>query len=283
MADISDVENVLVSIVAGILYPTGTGNPSAITAPCNTYRGWPQSDQLDSDLADGKVNVSIFPTNVSSDKTRYLQQDYVTNLPAATFTARVSVSASTVTIAGTVATPQNIAVIAGGVGVSYAVQPADTTTSIATGLAVLLTAAGVPALSSGPIVTVSGLPSSQIIARVGTLATTITELSRESRDVMITLWCPTPDLRDAAAKIIIPALVQTTFLSLPDGSAGRIKYRRSSTVDGLQKSVLYRRDIVYSIEFGTTIPGTAPQILIQRGSMHGGNDPANPLIYQRDT
>lgn len=285
MADISDVENVLKTTITAILYPTGTSHPSITGDLFAVVRGWPTSDDLNNKLQSVPpvIIVSIYPQQVERRTTKYMPQDYVTNLPAATVTATVNVAASTITIGGTIATPQNVAVIANGVGVSHAVQTNDTPTSIATALATLLTGAGITASSSGPVVTISGVPTSQIFARIGTLATIVREIRRQKRNLMVTFWCPSPAVRDTAVPAIDAALAKIDYINLPDGTAGRILYEHSNQTDGLLKAALYRRDLVYSVEYGTTIVDTAPQILIQRGTMHGGNDPANPLIYQRDT
>ena len=65
-------------------------------------------------------------------------------------------SGQTVTIGGAVGSPQNANVTVNGTTYSYAVQPADTTTTIAAGLAAVLTTAGITSTSSGGILTVGG-------------------------------------------------------------------------------------------------------------------------------
>ena len=62
------------------------------------------------------------------------------------------------------------------------------------------------------------------------------------------LWCNTPAIRDAVAAVVDPALSSLTFISLPDGTGGRIRYERAHPDDRAQKVLLYRRDLVYSVE-----------------------------------
>ena len=61
MADLTDVGNALVQLIATIAYPNGTTNPSVVGAPVMVYQGWPNAQQLPIDLKAGKVNISVFP------------------------------------------------------------------------------------------------------------------------------------------------------------------------------------------------------------------------------
>lgn len=61
MADVTEVGDSLVQIVAGATYPSGTGQPSVIDQPVIVYQGWPNPQTLDTDLAAKKVHVSVFP------------------------------------------------------------------------------------------------------------------------------------------------------------------------------------------------------------------------------
>lgn len=60
MADLTDVANALVGVIANIVYPNGTANPSITNADVLVYQGWPNSAELTSALAAGKVHISVF-------------------------------------------------------------------------------------------------------------------------------------------------------------------------------------------------------------------------------
>lgn len=280
MADISDVESALVTLAAAALYPNGTSQPSAVTAPCRVFRGWPDSATLTADLQAGKVNVSVYPSDVFQNITRYNQSYQVASLPATTVTA--TVSGQTVTIGGTIFSPQNVAVLVNGKSVVYPVQANDTLNAIATGLATLLSTAGIPATSTGAVVTVPSALGGQFVARVGMIATLIRETERQKRNIVVTVWAPTPALRDSVAKVLVPMFAALNRLSMPDGSAAirRIAYDHSKD---LPKEFLYRRDVAYAIEFGTTDTMSAAQVLVERLQIKGGNDTNNPIISQRDS
>ena len=149
----------------------------------------------------------------------------------------------------------NAAVIVNGKAFVYPLQATDTPTSVATGLAVTIGSA----TSHGPVVTIPG--GGRIEARTGTVGNIVRDVRRQSKDFRISLWCPSPSVRDAMAEVVDAALAPLTFLNLPDGTAGRIRYQRTQTLDGLQKARCYRRDFVYSVEYSTTQITTAAAVI----------------------
>jgi len=264
MADISDVENALVSLIEQIAYPTGTANPSVLLnaesqpVEVKVYRGWPIPANLDADvLADNIVNVSIYPMGVERNTTRY-GSDYETlPLPAPTLT--LIAAPTTLTVGGTVSTPQNVAAIVNGIGYSYGVQPGDTLTSIATGLAALINE-DTACTSSGPVITIPSAHS--IVPRIGVVGTAYKEVKRQTRNIMISVWCPDPALRDAAGKLFDPVLADRNFITLADTTVCRFIYVSSPVTDGPEKETVYRRDFIYSAEYATVVPIIAPQITV---------------------
>ncbi|KAA0686010.1 hypothetical protein DTW90_34555 [Neorhizobium sp. P12A] len=263
MADIVDVEKAIAQIVANCLYPNGTSQPSVIGNDCKVMRGWPVPAQLDSDLAAGILTVSVFPmAGVERNTTRLTTDPQVLNIPAPTITA--TISGQTITFAGTIPTAQNVGVTLGdwlpaNQTYVYPATPADTMTTIAAGLAALLVAAGVAATSSGPVLT---LPATIIAsAIVGVFGTMWQEFKRQERGVMVTLWCPTHQMRDIAAPLIDLALVQNEHLLLGDGSGARMVYQRTMISDERQTVEIYRRDLVYMVEYGTNVITQVPQII----------------------
>ena len=299
MADISDVESSILSLLAQLAYPLGTNNASAVLDsggnphPVQLYRGWPVPDQLDKDMASGTVDVSVFPSRVEQNVTRYGLDYDILPLPAPTLTVVAGLTNTgnillesggrfiaedgsgfidlenvpSLTLSGTVSVPQNIAAIVNGFGYSYAVQETDTLTSIATALAALINA-NTPATSSGPVILIPTAHS--LVGRVGVVGTAIQEVSRQKRNVVISLWCPSPDLRDNAARLFDPVLKSTNFLTMPDGTKCRLIYVSSPVIDTIQKEACYRRDLIYSCEYGTTNSIEAPTVTIGEINISGG-------------
>jgi hypothetical protein len=263
MADISDVEEAIKALVTATLYPNGTSQPSVISNACKVMRGWPVPKQLDADLAAKILTVSVFPmAGVERNTTRLTTDEQVLNIPAPTIAA--TISGHTITFAGAVTANQNVGVIIGDWGPAknayvYPATPSDTMTTIAAGLAALLVAAGIAATSSGALLT---LPPTIIAqARVGVFGTAWQEFKRQERGVMVTLWCPTPQMRDIAAPIIDLALVQNEHLLIGDGSGARMVYQRTMISDERQTVEIYRRDLIYMVEYGTNVIKTYPQIV----------------------
>jgi hypothetical protein len=275
MADLSEVESALVAAISQALYPNGIGQPSAIAALCKVFRGWPTTAELMADLKAGTVIVSVFPLPVEQNVSRFQRRWRDLPLPTAALT--VAVLGNSVTLGGTPSSPLNVAVIVNKVGFVYTVQPGDTLDMIATGLAALI---GAPATSNGPVLTVSGATS--LVARIGVVSGVIRETKRQKRRVQMTIFAPSPDLRDAASKIIDPALSAIDFLSFPDGSAGRLIYALSNVDDGDQKENLWRRTLVYSVEYPTTQTAPTYQVVVERTTITGGTDPAAPVLSTID-
>lgn len=264
MADLTDVGAALQALVAQALYPAGTGNPSAAGAPVKVYQGWPIPQLLDADLKIGTCHVSIYPRPEERNTTRYPRDWQALAVNVATLTATIAGQA--VIIGGTppaADNPTNIAVEVNGLAFVYAVQAGDTLRSIATGLAALI-AVGVPGtVNSGPAIT---FPATARIAsaRVGVTATSIRELRRQQRQFQITIWADTPDHRDAIVRPVDAALAAVQFLTMPDTFAARLIYHGSPISDGMEKAGLFRRDLIYSVEYATTDISTATQVTQQQ-------------------
>ncbi len=92
-------------------------------------------------------------------------------------------------------------------------------------------------------------------------ATASVEIRRQQQSFRITAWCPTPALRDATCAAVDDAFAATPFLTLADGSAARLRFTSTTTFDQSQDAALYRRDLLYSVEFPTTQAATQPAML----------------------
>ena len=89
--------------------------------------------------------------------------------------------------------------------------------------------------------------------------------------------CTTPSSdadawRNAVINVIDPALSSIVRIALPDNTFGHIYYGRSISLESAQAEGLYRRDLFYWVEYGTTITANAFEI----GSMQAQLTPAFP-------
>lgn len=249
MADLADVSRALVALVAQTAYPAGTSQPSISGQPVKVYAGWPNPAQLADDLTNGKLHASIFPRAVKTTDTARSKWRTVT--PAA-HSLTLTVADQTITVGGTVATPQNASLVIDGAAYPYAVQVGDTLTSIATALAALISA-DQPATSAGPVVTIPG--ARDISPRVGGVAMRLREVRRQDQEFLITVWANCYDSRDPLAAAIDATLADTNRITLPDGSFGTLRSRplANSWDDSGQKERIYRRDLCCWIEYSTTV------------------------------
>lgn len=278
MADISDVCDVMAALAAQAVYPNGTGQPSITGAQVACFQGWPDPASLDADLAKGNVQVSIYPRPEERNTSRFPKdmQPLVVQTP----TLALTISGQTVTVSGTVPpvnNPTNLCIEANKQAFVYPVQPSDTLTGIATALANLVAAGIAGTTSSGAVISVPAT-ARLTAARVGVTATAIREIRRQERRVMLTVWAPTPEARKALAGAIDVAFAEIQFLTMPDTFAARIIYRGSPLTDGNQKDNLYRRDLIFTVEFATTDVITATQVTQQVTNIAPQNAPPFTLI-----
>ena len=245
MADLSDVEAALVSAVTAAVYPSGLSMPSVTASKLRIYRGWPMSGALEADLAGGIVNIAVFP------------------VPGATRNTTRWGPVVTVTPGGA---GQLAGLLVGGQPYVYVGQAGDTAVVAAAVLAQSIQAVR-PCLLSGSTVTVPGVTS--LVARVAAYASSNTEWSRQEQGFRISVWCPNPGLRDLVCGVVGSALAATSFLTLTDGSGGRVRYRSSSSIDDDQDAQAYRRDLVYDIEYGTSVANVVPSMLFGDLVMNG--------------
>jgi hypothetical protein len=284
MADLSDVQDGLVSLIAGTLYPNGTSQPSAPGIPVRIYAGWPVAAQLDADMLAGNAHVSVF-NRESRNTTRYqlAQVDPVVTAPLLALT----ISGRTVTVGGTVAAGVNTAIIVGTNAFTYQTVSADTLSTIATALAALINATYAGTTASGAVITLPNSGPAINAARVGGSASQSIEVGRVEQVFQITVWANTPANRKAIASLIVPALMQSHFLTLADGSAARLILKGQRDDDVPQKELLYRRDIMVTVEYVETASVTATTVvdIVQNTSVgvNGFNGTTNSQLYPNTT
>lgn len=258
MADLSNVMALLVSKVAAIVYPNGTNSASIANVDVRIFQGWPIPNVLESDLANGSAQISIYalPTEqklpVELGRPTYITDSGITTIVA-------TVSGKTVTFSGSIASNQNVALIVNGKAYVHAVQVADTLSSIATAFATSISGAS----SLGAVLTI---PSAyEITVRIGGVGHAIKLLRRQSKEFQITVWAPTPDARSSISSQLDAQLTENSSLTFADGSGGTMTYCRTMQSDSNEKSGLYRRDLIYAVDYSTTkaINDTAQILVVQ--------------------
>lgn len=270
MADQTDVEVALVALLAGVIYPNGTGQAPAQGVAAQVFPGWPAPETLASLMTAGNACIWVYARPEYRDCTRYPFQWQTQSITPATITT--TVSGRTVTIGGAMPapfSPHNVFVLMDGQSFGHAVQPTDTLTTIASALATLI-AAGFPGASStGPVITLQNGPLP--VARVGTVGQSVLEVGRTEQRFQIVVAANTPASRTALCVAISPALMATSWLTLPDGTAARLKVHSQADDDSGQKVAVYRRNLIASVEYAITQVQTTATVEAIPTTFSGGN------------
>ncbi len=265
MADLSDVEEALAGLVAGVLYPAGPQAPSILGCLCRVYRGWPEGTALDADLAAGHVNASILPDpRPHALTTRHAASETVVAAPAPSLT--LAVQGRSATVGGIAAEGQVAGLLVDGMAVVHRTERGDTPEMVAAILATYLRTKLIVTVD-GATLTVAG--TGPMLGRVVADRRLRRETRRQRQNLRITLWCPDPGLRDRAGAAIDGRLAAMDFLPLADGTAGRILSRGSSVSDHARRARLYRRDLVYAVEYATTLTETLPAMIFGEMALCG--------------
>ena len=202
------------------------------------------------------MNVTLFPDKAPGQiLTRYPSAWH--GIPVAPTLSGMA-SGSTVTFSGTADVGQVAGVMFGNRSFAYRIAVGDTPNSVAANLAAMIRTGQIVHLS-GNTLTIPGV--SNIVIRVVADSPALREIRRQSHDLRISFWCPTPALRDSASSIVDAALAALTFIDLPDTSQGRIVYKNTAIFDQSQSAILYRRDLLYSVEYPTIISASLPSMI----------------------
>jgi hypothetical protein len=260
MADLTDVTAFLATLSASAVYPNGTSQPSVAAMDVRIFEGWPLAEQLDLDLA-GQVlvngvpatrtggplaNVSIFPMPGATANVYQIQnKTYVVTPPVHGMT--VSVDDDVVSVTGEPGPGEFLSIL---VDRKYAFSATG-----ATAAAILATLATQAAADySGVVATSTTITVPfvfSLIARVGAPATLARVTHRQKQSIMITVWAPTTAAR-AALSIAIDGIVkQGIVVTLPDTTQAKITYSRTNQLDQYQNASVYRRDLIYDVEYAT--------------------------------
>ena len=257
MADQSDVEIAIQSIIASALYPNGTSEASVIGNICRVYRGTPSAPALSADIRSGILNITVMAQSAVKNTTRY-PRDWKTVAPVQT-SLSVTVSRDTISFNGKCALGQLVGIMINGQVYTYAVQAIDSPATVASNIAQIIGTAGWIVEYAGHTITTPG--AYLISARVVAGAFALQEIKRQSQEFQISLWCPDPNSRDAVAPLIDEALSEVNFIALNDGSSARISFSGSEVSDQVSDATLFKRELSYLVEYPTIISQITPAML----------------------
>lgn len=90
------------------------------------------------------------------------------------------------------------------------------------------------------------------VSNNGMSGSAVRELRRQTRLFQICVWAGIYTRRDAAASTIDAGLAAVSRLTLADGSVAVMTYDSSVQDDGQQQAGIYRRDLLYALNYATT-------------------------------
>ena len=120
-------------------------------------------------------------------------------------------------------------------------------------------------------ITVPGAAS--VIARVACDHEATFESRRQEKDLRIACWCPAPTVRDAVRPLSTARSTRWDFCHYPTRPKARIVYRNTASYDQAQNALLYRRDLIYTVEYATITAIEQPSMLF------GASDLNNNATY----
>lgn len=246
MPDQADIEQALVALGAEAL----RGDPADV----RVYRGWPRAASLEADLRAGRAHLSVTPGGTGRDATRY-PMEWQGSVAAPTLT--VAADAETVTFAGLARPGQVAGLRVDGVAYAYRLRDGDTPGAVAAELAGLVRADR-PAELHGTAVLLPG--GREVLARVVADGAGGTELRRRRQPMRMTLWCPAPDVRDRLASLLDVAVARAPVLNV-EGWACRVQGAGGATTDDGAAAGIWRRDLIYAVEYPTVLAEALPAML----------------------
>jgi hypothetical protein len=256
VADLSDVEVALVAAVLALAQVTAEGCPILGGSMVRVFRGGPPVTALVVDRATGVVEISVFPVpNATRDRTRWGVQSTTLSIASG---LSATVSGQTATFEGAALGGELAGVLVNDQPLVYQAQTGDTAALVAAALADQIRATQICGLDQSTL-TIPGAVT--LVARTTGLAAVLQEWARQEQEVRISVWAPTPKARDLVCSAIGAGLAQIAFLTLADGSAGRLVYRKTASFDDDQVASVYRRELVYDVEYGTTVTIQTPTML----------------------
>ncbi len=254
MPDQADIEQALAALGAEAL----RDDPAEV----RVYRGWPRAASLEADLQAGRAHLSVTPGGAARDATRY-PAEWQGVVPAATLqaapapTLQVAVDGEDVTFGGVAGPGQVAGLRVDGVAYACRLRDGDTPGAVAAVLAGLVRVDR-PVELHGAAVTLPG--GRGLLARVVADGSGGTELRRQVQLMRMSLWCPAPAVRDRLAALLDLAAAASPMLDV-GGWACRVRAAGGVTTDEGAAAGVWRRDLVYSVEYPTVLVEALPAML----------------------
>ena len=263
MPDQADVEQALASWIAEALYPAGPGEASAVKTVCRVYRGLPITAGLEADLVSGIAHLTVQPVSNSFRDTKRYATEWQGGAPPCPLTAEVQ--GNEVRFSGSAGPGIVAGVIVDGRAYTWRVREQSTPGVVAAVLADMVRADR-PAMLSGASV---WFPAGHgVTGRAVSDGQGGHELRRQQGLFRVTLWCPTPEVRDRIAAFVDLSLAGVAFLDV-GGWGCRLQSAGGQSGDDGAAVRAWRRELLYRIEYPTVTAESLPAMLFGAGQVNG--------------
>jgi len=254
MASSDDVARFLAGRIAEVVYPGGRQLPGIVNAPVKIYPGWPVPGTLQQDIDNGSVHITVWPLPTERKISTALGRPcrvIAKGQPTLQFT----VNGSFISVSGVASALTNVRVSLNGKAFTFHFQAGTTAKQALSALSASLPRS-FTVLSSICI-----LVAEHLSVYVTTAGTAVKELHRQIKDFQVTVWAPAPVLRDRIGSAIDTALAEQCQIDLDDGAPAQLFYVRQFDTDRSENWHVYRRDLIFSVNYATTQTITAPEVI----------------------
>ena len=266
MADLGDITAALLGIASTAVYPSGNAGPSVTGTPVRLFEGWPLADQLDLDMAGNMkvagggvtpngvgpiASVSVFPMQGAGAQVFQVLNEPYTIVPAV-YGLVPTVSNKTITVTGTPGTGEFMTIIADH---RHVYSRGGSTVSA------IISAIAADALADYPSLTYNAssitFTTNDLQVRLGAPGTVGQVTHRQKHCIIVSVWAPTPAIRNQLAAAVDVVMKQNLRITLPDTSTAVVRYDRAIQSDNFETTTVYRRDLYYDVEYATLETWTA--------------------------
>lgn len=264
MASVDDVLRFLAQRVAETIYPGGTALPGIVNAPVKVFPGWPTPALLQQDISAGGVHVSVWPLSTERKVNTSLGRPYHV-VSKGKPTLQITVNGNALVFSGEASALTNVRLSIDGKGFNFHFRAGTTALKAARSIAQRLPRA-ITVLSRVIV------PLASVIqVQVTTVGIAVRELRRQAREFQITVWAPTPHLRNRAGAAIDSALSDQCHIDLGDGAPAQMFCVRQFDSDTAENWHVYRRDLIFSVNYATTQVISAPEVISTAVNLNGNH------------
>lgn len=264
MASVDDVLRFLAKRVTNTIYLGGTALPGIVNAPVKICPGWPAPALLQHDVSAGGVHVSVWPLPTERKVNTSLGRPYHV-VSKGKPTLQITVNGNALVLSGVASALTNVRLSIDG-QVFFFHFRAGTTAEKASISIVRRLPRAITVLSR-VIVPLA----SEMRVQVTTAGTAVRELHRQVREFQITVWAPSPHLRNRTGAAIDSALSDQCHIDLGDGAPAQMLYVRQFDSDTAENWHVYRRDLIFSVNYATTQVISAPEVISAAINLNGSH------------